>query len=442
MSTEKIDLIEKELKLKEIVEYEIFLREKAVYETIFLKDKSDNEREINDFEYFIRILSQKDNETGVGVVKGNSLKKNDIERMIDTALKLSKINVGPKYYFPHAQSLRSMENVDTSIVKDPIGVKNDLKEQLISEIKQQKGITPTFGRFRIHHYNKYLRNSNHSDLKAANTFFFIEFSLKAQKEENLAEYWTVNYYKEKEHLNFEERIKKWADIAKETLRAEIPKPNSNAIVIFPPHILRLALNPVIGFHSSGQASYEKISRFELNSKISTDNFTLIDDGLLKGALNSSSWDGEGNAHQRTEIIHNGIFKNKLYDQKYSILENTNSTGNGNRALNGTIINSVSNFQIPTGDISLDEMISNIEEGYYIEKFSWLNPDDISGFFGAEIRNGWFIKNGKIKNPIKLGNISGNIFDMLKNILYISKEREFSENTQFPYIAFSNLTVSS
>jgi hypothetical protein len=66
MSTEKIDLIEKELKLKEIAEYEIFLRDKAVYETIFLKDKSANEREINDFEYFIRILSQKDNETGVG----------------------------------------------------------------------------------------------------------------------------------------------------------------------------------------------------------------------------------------------------------------------------------------------------------------------------------------------------------------------------------------
>jgi predicted Zn-dependent protease len=279
-------------------------------------------------------------------------------------------------------------------------------------------------------------------VQSANTFFFIEFSLKAQKNDKIAEYWSVNYYKEKEHLNFPERVKKWANVAKDTLTAEIPKPNSNAKVIFPPHILRLALNPVIGFHSSGKASYEKLSRFDINNQISTNNFTLIDDGLLKGALNSSPWDGEGNAHQRTLIINNGIFKNKLYDQKYSLLENVSSTGNGNRALNGTIINGVSNFEIPSGDSSLEEMISNIDEGYYIEKFSWLNPNDLSGFFGAEIRNGWFIKNGRIKNPIKLGNVSGNVFDMLNNILYISKEREFSENAYFPYIAFSNLNVSS
>jgi PmbA protein len=280
------------------------------------------------------------------------------------------------------------------------------------------------------------------DLNSASTFFFIEFSLKAQKGEKLAEFWSVNYYKEREHLNLDQRVKNWANIAKETLIAEIPKPNPNTVVIFPPHILRLALNPVIGFHSSGQASYEKLSKFTINDQISTNNFTLIDDGLLEGALNSSPWDGEGNAHQRTEIINNGVFQNRIYDQKYSLLDNVKSTGNGNRTLNGTIINSISNFQISAGEISLEEMISNIDEGYYIEKFSWLNPDEISGSFGAEIRNGWFIDKGKVRNPIKLGNVSGNIFDMLKNILYISKETEFSENTHYPYIAFSNLNVSS
>jgi predicted Zn-dependent protease len=92
MSNEALDLIENELKLKKVEDYEIFLTEKAIYETIFLKDKSDNEREVKDLEYFIRVLSQKDNETGVGIVKGNSKHKKDVERIIDIAQRLSKVN--------------------------------------------------------------------------------------------------------------------------------------------------------------------------------------------------------------------------------------------------------------------------------------------------------------------------------------------------------------
>jgi TldD protein len=126
---------------------------------------------------------------------------------------------------------------------------------------------------------------------------------------------------------------------------------------------------------------------------------------------------------------------------YAILEKKQSTGNARRAENGAIVNGISNFKISPGDISFNEMISEIKEGYYIDKFSWLNPDEVSGNFGAEIRNGYYIKNGEFQNPIKLGNISGNVLEMVKNCVYISKEREFNENTLLPYMAFRNLIVS-
>ena len=72
----------------------------------------------------------------------------------------------------------------------------------------------------------------------------------------------------------------------------------------------------------------------------------------------------------------------------------------------------------------------------------LNPNEITGNFGAEIRNGYYIENGEFKNPIKLGNVSGTVLDMVKNYEYISKEREFTGDTLFPYMAFKNLNVSS
>ncbi|MFX0025532.1 MAG: metallopeptidase TldD-related protein [Candidatus Hermodarchaeota archaeon] len=442
MSKTKLDIIENRLKAKNISQYEIFLIERKIFETIFLKKKAENEREIENSEYFLRILNQSENKTGIGIIKGNSMNLQNIDNTIENCLRASKTNASPKYYLPKKKSIPKISMVDKKVLNDPQGIKNDLYEELLSTINQQKNVLPTFGRFRIHAHNIFLRNSNQLNLETSKTFFFCELSLKAEKKNKLAEYWTSDYFKERKHLNFESRIKKWADLAVDNLTAELPKHNPKAVIIFPPHVLKIAINSVIGFHTLGFAHFEGVSAFNLENKVASGIFSLEDNGLLEGGLNTCPWDGEGNPHQKTELISQGIFKNRLYDQKYALLENAVSTGNGIRNDDGSVINSISNFSILPGEISKNEMISNIDEGYYIEKFSWLHPDPISGYFGAEIRNGYYIQNGEFKNPIKLGNVSGNVLQMINNCLYISKEREFAENSLFPYIAFENLHISS
>ena len=442
MSIEKLDKIEVALKSKKIQEFEIFFIEKNIFETIFLKDKTENEREISDFEYFIRILTQKENKTGIGVVKGNSPKSSQIEKNIDTCVQLSKLNLSAKYDFPSKVNISPINTADKSILSDPLMVKKDLAETLVSEVNQQKDVLPTFLRFRIHSNHSFLRNSNDLKLDARKTYFFMEFSLKAQENGKLSEFWDSGYYKEKEHLNLNERVSSWARRAKDSLKAVEPKPSDNALVIFSPSVLKEAINPVIGTHALGQAHAEKISRFNIGDAVASENITIIDDGLLEGGLSSNSWDSEGNPHQVTEVIKNGVFQNRLYDQMYAMLEKKKSTGNARRAESGTVVNGISNFKILPGDISFNDMVSDIKEGYYIDKFSWLNPDAVSGNFGAEIRSGYYIKNGEFKNPIKLGNVSGNVLEMVKNCVFISKDREFIENSLFPYMAFNNLNVSS
>jgi PmbA protein len=99
------------------------------------------------------------------------------------------------------------------------------------------------------------------------------------------------------------------------------------------------------------------------------------------------------------------------------------------------------LEIPPGDVSLEEMISSIDVGYYIDRCSWLRPDPRSGNFGAEIRTGYFIKNGEYQYAIKGGNLSGNVLQMIQNCEYISKERKYSNNVLYPYIKFKDLTIS-
>ncbi len=442
MSQEKLDLIEQQIKSKNITEYEIFHVERKNFESIFLKDKVDNKREINDFEYILRVLTQKENQTGIGLVKGNSLEINDIARNIDICLSISKNNLSSKFHFPNEASFQDVLISDKKVINDPLAIKDDLAEELISEIKQYQEVKPTFGRFRVHIDEINLRNSNDLKLSTLKTYFFIEFSLKAQKNHKLSEYWPFLFIKERNHLKFPERVKKWVKLAQDSLIAQPPKLNTKATVIFSPEVLRQAINPVIGTHASGRGHHLKLSRFQINERAASDNITIIDDGLLEGGFKTNGWDGEGSPHQRTEIIKNGIFLSRIYDQKFGLLENQRSTGNGIRSMIGGIDNSVSNFEILPGSMTFDEIISEINEGYYVEQFSWLNPSILSGTFGAEIRNGYYIRNGKIEHPIKLGNVSGNVLKMINNCQYISKEREYFENSLFPYMVFNNLTVSS
>lgn len=441
MSNEKLDLIESGLKKKGINEYEIYLVDQKLYETIFLKTKPDNERQASSFEYFIRILDQKANETGIGVINGSSLDPMQIEKNIELCQKLSKINTSSKYSFPGKVKINNIKTADEKILRDPIGIKKKLSEELISEAQNQKDVSTTFGRFRININQSYLRNNNGVDLNSQSTSLFIEYALKAQKGGKLAELWDFEYYKEIDHLNLAKRVENWAKIAKDTLIAESPKPNEKAIIIFTPRVLSEAISPV-GFHATGRAHYQKISSTNIGDVIASDNFTMYDNGLLEGGMNTRAWDAEGNPRQKTEVISKGILKNRLYDEKYAFLEKKNSTGNARRDDNGVIVNGVTNYDIAAGDISLDKIISNIDDGYYINKFSWLNPDQMTGSFGVEIRNGYYIKNGELSTPIKLGNVSGNVLEMIKNCLFISKEREFSGNARLPYIAFSDLEVSS
>ena len=442
MSNEMLDLIEKEIKSKSITDYEIFLVEGKAYESIFLKDKVDNERDINEFKYILRILSHKEGKTGIGVVKGNSLNSKEIERSINTCILLAKSNLGSKFHFPSKASFQDLLISDKKVIQEPLNIKKDLAEELISEIKQYREIQPTFGRFRVHIDELSLRNSNALDLSILKTYFFIEFSLKAQQNGKLSEYWPFLFIKDRNQLNFSKRVEKWVRLAQDSLIAKIPKQNKNATVVFSPWVLNKSLNPVIGNHASGKAYHQKISRFKIDEEVASDDITIIDNGLLNGGTRTSGWDSEGSPHQRTEIIKNGIFHKRLYDQKFALLSNQKSTGNGIRKLTGTVDNGISNLEILPGTMKFNDIISDISEGYYIEQFSWLNPSKLSGAFGAEIRNGYYIKNGKFDYPIKLGNISGNVLKLIGECQYISKEREYFENSLFPYMVFNNLTVSS
>ncbi|MBR6676244.1 MAG: TldD/PmbA family protein [Clostridia bacterium] len=96
--------------------------------------------------------------------------------------------------------------------------------------------------------------------------------------------------------------------------------------------------------------------------------------------------------------------------------------------------------ISAGDKSLDEIIAGIERGILVGRFSGGDPAQ-NGDFSGVAKNSFLIENGKITSAASETMISGNLADMLNNLVALSKERMADGYSLLPYAAFDGITVS-
>lgn len=439
------ETIKKEIIKSRIQKWDLFLRDQEVFGVYFRKYENELQTDTRDLRYFLRVFIDKpENKMGIGNVTSNSTKSEDIEKAINYANNIAKENEGPKYELVSSgKSYPSPLTAEKIILDNPIEFLETKSRLIMDLMRKENTIQPTFGKFRIYRSTKILINSENLHLKEPFTNFYYEFSLKAEKSGKLAEHWPMDHVKLSSQLKFEELIPKWAKFANDMISAKEPESMDSIKVLFPPRIVYTAIIETLGRTATAKALYEKMSKLTLNEQIASEKFTMIDDGLLEGGMGSSAWDGDGNPKRSTIIVEKGIMKNFIFDQKYSSIMNSKSTGNGNKLLNsgGSVGISVNNLVVKPGSNSVEDLIKEISNGIYIEEFAWLNPDPLTGTFGAEIRTAYMIGNGEIGQPIKGGNLSGNVYDMVKNITGISNTTEFISNSKVPWISFKDLTLS-
>ncbi len=99
-----------------------------------------------------------------------------------------------------------------------------------------------------------------------------------------------------------------------------------------------------------------------------------------------------------------------------------------------------NIMIPAGQKSLDEIISGIDRGIYVMRFSGGAPAS-SGEFSGVAKNSFMIENGKITNALSETMISGCVLDMLCHIRELSSDVMRDGSFSVPYIAFDGITIS-
>ena len=142
-----------------------------------------------------------------------------------------------------------------------------------------------------------------------------------------------------------------------------------------------------------------------------------------------SYTGEGYPAEDYDIIRDGVLQNFCLSQY-----GANKTG-GKRGGNTT-----SAMVSPAGGKSLSEIISGIERGILIGRFSGGEPG-ANGEFSGVAKNSFLIENGQLTKALSETMISANLYEMLFHLKDISSETMDNGEVSLPYMAFDGITIS-
>ena len=188
----------------------------------------------------------------------------------------------------------------------------------------------------------------------------------------------------------------------------------------------------------GQSPFEG----KIMEKVTSNELTIIDDGLYSGGLRTGSFDGEGTPHQKTTVVEKGILKSFLYDNYSAKKAGKESTGNASRTGYLSTPNiDATNFHILPGNKSSEQLIREINNGlivYALQGAHSSNP--INGEFSVVATPSWKIKNGEITYPVQSTMLSGNIFELLQNISLIGNNERQVGFLIAPWVIVENVQV--
>lgn len=138
---------------------------------------------------------------------------------------------------------------------------------------------------------------------------------------------------------------------------------------------------------------------------------------------------DGYKAQNMTLVEKGVLKSYLLS-----LYGAKKTGKDRAVNHGT------SWVVEPGDVSLDDMVKSIDRGILLARFSGANPS-ANGDFSGIAKNSYLIEDGEIKYPISESMVSGNLAEMLMNVLAVSKERVYSGFSVLPWVAVSGATIS-
>lgn len=184
---------------------------------------------------------------------------------------------------------------------------------------------------------------------------------------------------------------------------------------------------------------------KLNQPVANALVSVVEDPLLKGGLESTSFDDEGVATYKKNIIEKGVLKTFLYNLKTAKKAGVKSTGNGYKpGATAAVGTGYVNAYLEPGETSFEDMLKQVGNGLLITELQGMHSglDSISGNFSLQAK-GFVIRNGEKAEPVSLITVAGNLFSMLNEIECVGNDLDYNFNPSIkaPSVIVKELVVA-
>ncbi len=234
---------------------------------------------------------------------------------------------------------------------------------------------------------------------------------------------------------------RFAQQALDAVRAGRGESFRGAIILTPSAAASILLSPLLGGLGAGQVRKGK-SPFagKLGEAIAASGLTVYDEGLGLPGIQSCPFDRDGAPRSRRLLVENGLLKGFLYNQYEARAANTHSTGSALGGAGTAPYVGVAACSVDAGPDSAADLES-AQKCVVVPRFAG-TTDHVTGDFSGVVKGGYLVVDGQ-RRPIHETTIAGNIYDCMKAISGISREREtLYGQTTIPTLRIADVSVTA
>ncbi len=152
----------------------------------------------------------------------------------------------------------------------------------------------------------------------------------------------------------------------------------------------------------------------MGDQVFAPGITVTDDPAIRRGIRSRPFDAEGLLATRRSIIDDGRLTSWILDLRSAAKLGLKSTGHASRDTAGPRGPSPCNVRLEPGALTRDQLIGEIEEGFYVTSMLGSAVSIITGDYSRGAVGFW-IENGEITFPVTEMTIAGDMRDMFRTL---------------------------
>jgi len=208
-----------------------------------------------------------------------------------------------------------------------------------------------------------------------------------------------------------------------------PVKGNTYTVVIDPILSGLFVHEAFGHLSEADMIYENPDLMEVMTvgrRFGPRDLQIFDGAAPEGHRGSYFYDDEGVPATTTQLIEDGVLVGRLHSRETAGKLGETPTGNA-RCLSYHFppIVRMTNTWIARGNTPVDRLFDGIEEGVYAR--NWLGGMTNGEMFTFAAGEAWMIRDGKLAEPVRDVNLSGNVFTTLADIEAIGDDFYWDES---------------